>query len=200
MSSKTMLGFDRLRAALVAGLLVLGAVMLVGGDAWAGIIITEGDVPSSCTDKFDMNGKKGKKTGRRGTSGCDDGKSELPMSKAGNAPADPTPTDGGVPVGDDESEVDTFLAALDAPVPDGYDCKDIGGGVQLCKKSEDAEAGATGAGPGSGAGGSLSADSYTDDAGDPAVGGCQGGSAPDAALWFALGALALVTRRRMLTA
>ena len=87
------------------------------------------------------------------------------------------------------------IGDLDQPDPEGWDCQDIGGGVEYCEPEEDEDAN-EGSSTGAGGGGGLGDDTDVVFAGEPELAGCQGAGGSSSAFLWLVGALLLVARRR----
>jgi len=132
--------------------------------AQAAIIVTEGKVAT--TGKTTLKEKKTVRI-RRIVMGA-----ETPGSvPAGNTEdEDSGLTDNeGLDDNDDGDE----LSDMDNPSPEGWKCKDVGGGVEYCEEeeSDDTDTG-TGAGPGSAGGGGLGDDTVVTT--EDEIAGCSG--------------------------
>jgi len=157
----------------------VAAVCLMVLPAHAGIIITEGKVASEGKSP-DSKSSTGRRAAASGGEDKSSGCSEFDE-------------DGFCVQGDDVVDEVDFddVEDLELDEPEGWDCKEIGGGLQYCEPS-----GPTGSSPGAGAGGSLGADVGMDGEASQ-MGGCQGGSGGTSwpALSLLLGAAMLLRRR-----
>ena len=164
-----------LRNAIQWGVSVWAVLCFMALPAQAGIIITEGKI---ATEGKSPDSKQS--SGRRGAtkdSGTVDGVCASIDEDGYCVQTDETVDD--VDFDDvDDIEIDD---------PNGWSCKDIGGGLEYCEP-------ATGSSPGAGAGGSLSADAELDGSGEAV--GCQGGGTGSA--WHFLWVLLFLVGRHLM--
>ena len=163
---------------LLSCITVLSVMLLMALPADAGIIITEGKVAKSSTTK---------RIKRRTTP---------VVFVLGALQVNPEEVLGD---GDSETELEDTdeqpIADLDENDPDGWDCQDLGGGVEYCEPEEDNE----GAGTGAAGGGGVGEDTDMVFAGETELAGCQGSSDGPVGLLGALAALLVMmaARRRV---
>ena len=96
-----------------------------------------------------------------------------------------------------EDTDDQPIADLDDDDPEGWECQDVGGGVEYCEQTDDSDD-AEGAGTGAAGGGGVGEDTDVVFAGETELAGCQGSSDGPLGLLGALAALLVMmaTRRR----
>ncbi|MGM0575637.1 MAG: MYXO-CTERM sorting domain-containing protein [Myxococcota bacterium] len=169
-----------------------GVLMLAASDASAGIIVTEGKVAHHDTRLF-VNSKTACRTIAGGDS---QGHDMAPVSSSDDEGTAGTQQNaerhedgakggGGEPSGD--------LSDLDGPPPDGWTCESVGGGIEVCERTDPG----AGAAPGAGAGGGLGEDDATAMASGEELAGCQATRDASPYTWLvALVALVVLRRRR----
>lgn len=182
----------RRRAPLCVAAVGLIALLLSAGAANAGIIVTSGlvEAPETFATTSDCSPIEGKRRKTKGEpSTCTE------QSQAFEVVQETLQSQGVEPGDEDEALVHEELGDLEQS-PDGWDCADLGGGVEYCEPDPTA---AHGASPGAAHGGGLGADS-ADGAWEGDAAGCHaGGPGGPAAALLALLALAWfahIRRRR----
>jgi hypothetical protein len=161
------------------------SLCLAASTAYAGIIITEGKIHKDCSDIEDSQPQP--KQCRTTKQKKSKGKPVVGIAKPKSATQS----------GSDSSDLDSEggpnldgIEDLDNTNPAGWDCVDIGAGVEVCEPVEDAQGASPGAGPGGGLSGTTSAGE------DTVMSTCTGGPVSHGGLWL-LCLVFLLARRRM---
>ncbi len=163
---------------------------LAAGSAHAGIIITEGKIQKNCGDIQESQPqakqcrvKKTKKSKGKPVVGIAKPKAPGQTGNSTGVEGDEGSTSGVGGVGD-----------LDNPDPEGWDCVDVGGGVEVCEPTEEGQGAAPGTGPGGGLSGTTSAGE------DTVMSACTGAPTTHGAMWLLCLAFLFVRRRKSLLA
>lgn len=201
-----------MRSWIQAGVGAFAAMMLVMGgavSAEAAIIVTEGktkhDDGRLCVNSDAASRAFRPDASDRGTSGS--GSAPTYSKKDPDGPAKARAADkprhGAGGIGASGGAGGGDLGNLDSPPPDGWSCRDMGGGVEICERTRQASGSSSGGGygaaPGAGAGGGVGADgSGQFVAHEDELAGCEssGPGAPLAWLAALAGLWASTVRRR----